>query len=267
MSELRVNTVRSLTSAAVSFTQGLTSTGGVTIQPPDDERLLVETKRTSGSGITTGSTFKTTPTGVEIGPLAGMDSTGGGLVIKNSSGTGIFSVNPSSNQVTVNGPSLQLGGNAVTTGNVGVAGTLDVQGNTTLGSESENSHLIRGDLVVTGSITENSNFAGAFAPRAFGEITESVSSGTLAGTPAVVAGSGNIASVSHNAGTYTVTFSAALASNEYTLLISPRDSIVAAGLPRATVESITKSTTGFTFQLSNHAAVTGTIVVAFSVMK
>tara|TARA_B100000212_G_scaffold339245_1_gene317320 strand:- start:19484 stop:20284 length:801 start_codon:yes stop_codon:yes gene_type:complete len=266
MSELRVNTVRSLTSAAVSFTQGLTSTGGVTIQPPDDERLLVETKQTSGSGITTGSTFKTTPTGVEIGPLAGMDNTGGGLVIKNSSGTGIFTVSQSLNQVTVNGPSLQLGG-AITTGNAQVAGTLQVQGNTTLGEDSESSHTIKGDLVVTGSITENSNFAGAFAPRAFGEITESVSSGTLAGTPAVVPGSGNIASVSHNAGTYTVTFSAALASNEYTLLISPRDSIVAAGLPRATVESITKSTTGFTFQLSNHAAVTGTIVVAFSVMK
>ena len=163
--------------------------------------------------------------------------------------------------------SLQLGGNATTTGNAAVAGTLNVLGNTTLGSESENSHLIRGDLVVTGSITEQSNFAGAFAPRAFGEITESVSSGTRAGTPAVVAGSGNIASVSHNAGTYTVTFTNALSSNEYTLLISPRDSIVASGLPRATVESIVKSTTGFTFQISNHATATGTIVVAFSVMK
>ena len=237
----------------------------MTIQPPDNEKLLVETKQTVGS-TTRGSTFKTTPTGVEIGPLAGMDLSGGGLVIKNSSGSEVFNA-PSSGTVTLTGLGLQLGGGGITTGNASVGGTFSCSGNTTLGTNTANSHTINGDLVVTGSITEQSNFAGAFAPRAFGEITESVSSGTLAGTPAVVAGSGNIASVSHNAGTYTVTFSAALASNEYTLLISPRDSIVASGLPRATVESITKSTTGFTFQISNHATATGTIVVAFSVMK
>ncbi len=264
MSELRVNTVVSTTSSSVSFTQGLTSTGSVTIQPPNGGQLLVETKQ-SVAGTTTGSTFKTTPTGVEIGPLAGMDTSGGGLIIKNSSG-GIVLNAPSSGDVTITGLGLQLNA-GVTTGNASVGGTLNASGNTTLGTSTANSHTINGDLVVTGSITEQSNFAGVFAPRAFGEITESVSGGTLAGTPAVIPGSGNISSVSHNAGTYTVTFTNALSSNEYTLLISPRDSIVASGLPRATVESITKSTTGFTFQLSNHATATGTIVVAFSVMK
>ena len=265
MSELRVNTVVSTTSSAVSFTQGLTSSGSVTIQPPNGGQLLVETKQSVG-GTTTGSTFKTTPTGVEIGALAGMDISGGGLVIKNSSGSTVLNA-PSSGDVTITGLGLQLGGGGITTGNASVAGTFNCSGNTTIGTSTANSHTINGDLVVTGSITEQSNFAGVFAPRAFGEITESVSGGTLAGTPAVIPGSGNIRSVSHNAGTYTVTFTNALSSNEYTLLISPRDSIVASGLPRATVESITKSTTGFTFQLSNHATATGTIVVAFSVMK
>ncbi|MBN30334.1 MAG: hypothetical protein CMB34_06700 [Euryarchaeota archaeon] len=89
----------------------------------------------------------------------------------------------------------------------------------------------------------------------------------MAGTPTLANGSGGISNVSHNAGTYTVTFATATANTNYSLLISPRDSIVASGLPRATVESIVKSTTGFTFQISNHANATGTIVVAFSVMK
>ena len=164
--------------------------------------------------------------------------------------------------------SIVFGSNTnITFGSAAVGGNFAVDGNCTFGNSNSDSHTINGDLTVTGTISQQQGLVPGFGFHAFGEIEESVSSGTLAGTPTLANGSGGISNVSHNAGTYTVTFATATANTNYTLLISPRDSIVASGLPRATVESITKSTTGFTFQISNHATATGTIMVAFSVMK
>ena len=266
MSELRVNTIRSNTAGKVTFSQAVEFAGSVDIKPGVDETFTVET-RNSGAGL--GRKLTLNGSKLSLGPLAGTSySTSAGFELQKADGTNAISLSPSSISVDSSVSSIVFGSTSnLTLGAATVVGNLDVNGNCTLGNSNSDSHTINGDLTVTGTISQQQGLVPGFGFHAFGEVEESVNSGTLSGTPTLANGSGGISNVSHNAGTYTVTFATATANTNYTLLISPRDSIVAGGLPRATVESITKSTTGFTFQLSNHATVTGTIVVAFSVMK
>tara|TARA_B100001027_G_scaffold105725_1_gene72777 strand:- start:1461 stop:2261 length:801 start_codon:yes stop_codon:yes gene_type:complete len=266
MSELRVNTIRSNTAGKVTFSQAVEFAGSVDIKPGVDEAFTIETRN---SGAALGRKLTLTGSKLTLGPLDGSTyPTSTGFEIQKANGLNAISLSPTGITVDSSVTSIVFGSNTnITFGSAAVGGNFAVDGNCTFGNSNSDSHTINGDLTVTGTISQQQGLSPGFGFHAFGEVEESVSSGTLAGTPTLANGSGGISNVSHNAGTYTVTFATATANTNYSLLISPRDSIVASGLPRATVESIVKSTTGFTFQISNHANATGTIVVAFSVMK
>jgi hypothetical protein len=104
-----------------------------------------------GAYVYTPQSISQTPILIQL--LAGQIANA--FIVKNSSGTTLFSVDPSGN-LTISG-SISAVVSETLTGNVSIIGTLTVTGASTLGDVSATSLAVSGASIFTGNVTANHN--------------------------------------------------------------------------------------------------------------